>query len=547
MAASVARVAAQVESWISSPSGADASDAVLLARFVRGRDESAFAVLVARYGAMVLQLCRRILGDAHAAEDAFQATFIILARKAGTIKHPDALPGWLHGVARRVALKARTKSAAHSFAHIPREEALLDPHSDPLTQLSARELLDLLDKEVRQLPTSQRSAVVLCCLEGHTLEEAARRLGVSIGSLRGHLERGRRRLHARLARRGIALSAALALVAVSRSVAAPAPLQQSAVRAALSGAGGSAAALAETVLRGMYVAKLTSVAVLVMALTLAASTTVALTYREAEQIPRDTTPDAALAAKATDARQPEALTDAFGDPLPDGAIVRLGTVRFRHGLPITFLAFTADGKRLVSHGVDGVRVWDRNNGKPLAHYAPDSGDFGGAIDLSPDGKLVAVAPGGQSKPLELRDADSGRLVGALPSKNSLHVRFSPDGKRLAAAANYPGGVELWDIATRKQVRAWRADPPQFVEHLVFSADGRRLLTADSDKRLRLWDVETGRQLQAFPYQREHGVLSPDGKVVAALEANEKREPSPGVVEWIAAISLWDATTGKRVR
>jgi RNA polymerase sigma factor (sigma-70 family) len=548
MAASVARVVSQVQRWTCSPTAGDVSDAVLLERFAQGRDESAFAALVVRYGGMVLRLCRRILGDAHTAEDAFQATFVILARKAGTIKHPDALPGWLHGVARRVALKARTKSAGHSLAHIPRQEALLDPHPDPLTQLSARELLDLLDAGVRQLPAPQRSAVVLCCLEGHTQEEAARRLGVTAGSLKGHLERGRRRLQGRLARRGIALSAALALVAISRSVAASAPLQQSAVRAALDRAGGQVAALAESVLRRMYAVKLTSVALLMVTLTLAASTTVALSYRgTTEQTPPDKTPDAALAARATEARRPEAQTDTFGDPLPDGAIARLGTVRFRHGLPITFLAFTADGKRLVSHGGDGVRVWDSKNGKQLAYYAPDGPDFGNAIDLSPDGKVVAVAPGGQSKPLELRDADSGRLLGALPSKNSLRVRFSPDGKRLAVAANYPGGVELWDIATQKQVRAWRADSPQFVEHLVFSADGRRLLTADSDKRLRLWDVETGRQLRGFPYQREPGVLSPDGKFVAVLEANEKREPSPGVAEWVAAISLWDATTGKRVR
>jgi DNA-directed RNA polymerase specialized sigma24 family protein len=135
MAASVEHVFAEIQRWTSSRL-ADSSDAVLLERFVQGRDEAAFAALVARHGAMVLRSCRRVLGDAHEAEDAFQATFLILARKAPTLRRPDALPGFLHSVARRAALKARGRSAVRcSQTQLP--ETLSDPRSDPLTRLTA--------------------------------------------------------------------------------------------------------------------------------------------------------------------------------------------------------------------------------------------------------------------------------------------------------------------------------------------------------------------------------------------------------------------------
>jgi RNA polymerase sigma factor (sigma-70 family) len=193
------------------------TDAALLGRFVRARDGDAFAALVRRHWPMVWRVCRRVLHDAHEAEDAAQAAFLVLARKAAAIHRPDRLAAWLHGTAHHLALNCRTADARRQRreARGPRA-ASAPPPRDPLEQLTARELLAFVDEEVRRLPEVYRLPVILCCLEGHTQEEAARRLGWSPGSVKGRLERGRARLRARLAGRGLGLSAALAAVEVLR-------------------------------------------------------------------------------------------------------------------------------------------------------------------------------------------------------------------------------------------------------------------------------------------------------------------------------------------
>src|SRR5262245_22588398 len=142
-----------------------ASDAALLERFVADRDEAAFAALVHRHGGLVLHVCRRILGNVHDAEDAFQAAFLVLARRADAVHPREALAAWLHGVARRVALKARAALARrrHEIAKLAPQA---QPERDPLTDLSARELLALVDAEVSRLPEAYRLPVILCCLEG---------------------------------------------------------------------------------------------------------------------------------------------------------------------------------------------------------------------------------------------------------------------------------------------------------------------------------------------------------------------------------------------
>jgi RNA polymerase sigma factor (sigma-70 family) len=554
MAASVGYVLAQLQRW-TSPRLDELSDALLLERFRHERDESAFAALVARHGDMVLRCCRRILGDVHEAEDAFQATFLILARKAHLLRQPRALPGFLHSIARRVALKARTKAAScPDNSH--RIERLPDPHPDPLTQLTARELLAVLDEEVTRLPAAQRSAVLLCCLDGHTREEAARILGCSPGSLKGHLERGRRRLQTRLQRRGIALPAALAVATVSRNEAASMLIIQSTVKAALgSSISSPATALAHSVLQAMLWPKLVAVMAVTLTLVLAASATVILIQRGAmTEDPQDKTPVASAAPKDAEASKPQVRTDALGDPLPQGAIARLGTVRFRHGGRIHRMIFSADGKQLLSTGTDGLRVWDIATGKGLKSLTPPGENWGwGTSDFFPDGDRLAVVHGFQSSTIDIWSRRLGKKIDSFGKGNYTRIRISPDGKLAAVAIYDTADIELWDVARRKKLRSWKAHVCQ-IGSLDFSADSQRLLSSGSENVFRLWDVGTGRKLQelANPHNSAQNLtsvpLSPDGSLLAVTEF-EYEEPKKAGAEGTrkTCVSVWDTATGKQLQ
>jgi RNA polymerase sigma factor (sigma-70 family) len=268
----------------------EASDAALLGRFISTQDQRAFAALVERHGPLVFQVCHRAVGDLHETEDAFQAVFLVLARKAATVRPREALPAWLHGVARRVAMKARSRRARRSReVHVadgcPADEPG-DPNLDPPADVASRENLVILDEELDRLADVHRLPVVLCCLEGHSVEEAARSLGWTPGSVKGRLERGRVRLRDQLARRGLALPAVLSAVAATRgaAIAATSRLGSAAVAGALAfgmRAGGAAsttaALLAADTLRDMALGRLRSA--LTVLLAVGALTTGILVYR----------------------------------------------------------------------------------------------------------------------------------------------------------------------------------------------------------------------------------------------------------------------------
>ena len=190
-----------------------APDAELLRRFRADRDADAFESLVNRHGPMVLGLCKRLTRDEHIAEDAFQATFLTLSRRAGAIRQPESLPAWLFGVARRAALKARADARRHERLSAA---DTLRTACDPLDGMTVRELLNAIDEEMARLPLAHRSAVLLCAIEGKSVEQAARQLGATAGSVRGWLQRGRARLRRGLDRRGLALPATLGIIASSR-------------------------------------------------------------------------------------------------------------------------------------------------------------------------------------------------------------------------------------------------------------------------------------------------------------------------------------------
>jgi RNA polymerase sigma factor (sigma-70 family) len=208
---------------------------------VERRDEAAFAALVHRYGPLVLGVCRRVLGHEQDAEDAFQATFLVLARKAGAISKGDSMGGWLYQVACRIARRLKGQQARRRGREREVQEVPA-PEETPLWVW--RDLGVVLDEEVNLLPHKYRLPFILCYLDGKTNEEAARRLACPVGTLASRLAWARERLRVRLTRRGVVLSTGLlvgTLTAYAGPVAVPGLLAETATRTGLRFAAGQAA------------------------------------------------------------------------------------------------------------------------------------------------------------------------------------------------------------------------------------------------------------------------------------------------------------------
>lgn len=269
------------------------TDPQLLDCFLEHRDERAFEALVRRHGPMVLGVCRRVLQNLHDAEDAFQATFLVLARKASTIVPKEMVGNWLYGVAYRTALKARAASAKRKAKERQVTDMPGRDSQEPRVPLW-HELQPLLDQELNHLPDKYRVPVVLCDLEGKTRKEAAEQLGWPEGTLSWRLASAREALAKRLTRHGLVLSAgslALVLSQNTASAAVPLPLVASTVKAAaLSGLGqavtagvisANVAALTEGVLTTMFVAKVKIAAAVLLALTVLGTGVGVVSYQTA--------------------------------------------------------------------------------------------------------------------------------------------------------------------------------------------------------------------------------------------------------------------------
>src|SRR5262245_2202167 len=189
--------------------GSDQGDELLLDRFVAARDEAAFAEIVRRHGPAVLGLCRRALGDEHAAEDAFQATFLVLARKAASVRRGQALAAWLYRVAHRIAAEARASARRRAAREQPLPES-----GSAVEAPSVPDEARLVAEAVARLPERYRAPVVLCYLEGHSNTEAARELGWPVGTVKATLSRARQRLRRWLDARDVALTPGLLAPAV---------------------------------------------------------------------------------------------------------------------------------------------------------------------------------------------------------------------------------------------------------------------------------------------------------------------------------------------
>jgi RNA polymerase sigma factor (sigma-70 family) len=253
-----------------------ATDGQLLEQYLVAENQAAFAALVKRHGPMVHAVCRRVLGNAHDADDAFQAVFIVLMRKARTIMSCESLGGWLHGVAYRTALKARSSAVRRLF--MEKRAAATGTVEDDL-EAGWQDLRPILDQEIARLPENYRLPFVLCYLEGKTNAQAARQLRWPLGTVATRLARAREHLRKGLTRRGAGLAAGLLIATASRTAFAAsvsnglggfttgAAMRAVASKVLFGGtASGRAIALAKGVVQAMWMSKVRSAAIVLVAI-----------------------------------------------------------------------------------------------------------------------------------------------------------------------------------------------------------------------------------------------------------------------------------------
>ncbi len=514
--------------------GREVPDGELVARFVRQGDEAAFEALLRRHGPAVLGVCRRLLRHAQDAEDAFQATFLLLARKAGSLRRQEAVGCWLYGVARRVALKAQARAARQRR----REEQVPErPPGDPLAEISLREAQALLDQELLRLPIALQGPLLLCCLEGLTRDEAAARLGIPVRVLKNRLEEGRHRLRTRLARRGLSLSAVLP----------PACLASEALPPHLLAAGLRAAATAAPL------STLTGVGLKLGTLVVVAGCLLA-----ARLLLGPAAPTRPAVSPEPPVRRP--LADHLGDSLPAGARLRLGTLRHQIGSHYQLLP---DGRTLVTERggrlcwIDLVRgtverAWPLPTGQRLLGL---SGDGGHVVLAEKDAlSLWDSIKGKRLRPLADRVNEPNINPRAWSQPGPGHVTFSPDGRILAGCAVRNGDrqVFVWDAADGKML--WQAEVPHRDRFrnlglsvkwpggspfLQFLPDGKTIVLLDEvNHHLQFRDRASGKVRSVTaglaPLADYHWTASPDGKTFLAVN------PRDGLRSWPPrAGSDWD--------
>ncbi len=385
------------------------NDRELLRRFTVQREEAAFLALLKRHGTVVQRICRRTLPNAHDADDVFQATFLVLLKKAAALRWRDSIAAWLHEVAYRLAVNKKRAGIQRGIKE--RQASIYNSSGDPLNALTVNEAQTILHEELNQLSESLRGPLVLCYLENATQEEAARQLGWSLRTLKRRLQRGRDLLHKRLTRRGLTLSAVLGTVLFAPSPAS-ATLIRSTLAAAVSFTSGKAGTIAAPVavlvqgaLGSMFLTKLKVVAALTVCFVgtglVLNQAWPALSNAEAlitSRIPKTLKPGQsgankekerqAIADEPVKAKGEKPSVDANGNPLPEGAVARLGSISWRHGSSIINSAQSPDGKLLATVSNNSVVVWDLATGRRVHKFVGyDNYSFQNpGLEFSPDGR-----------------------------------------------------------------------------------------------------------------------------------------------------------------
>jgi RNA polymerase sigma factor (sigma-70 family) len=523
-------------------------DGVSLERFTNHADEAAFNALMRRHGPLVWSVSLRGTRHEQDAEDVYQATFLLLARKASSIRKTGSVSSWLYGVAHRLALRARS----HAARHREREHhAVPVRESSGSDDLTVRELREVLDDELAKLPDKYRAPLLLCYFEGMTHEEASRQLGWTPRSVKDRLERGRNRLRVRLAKRGVTLSLTLAgsmLTGGLATATAPPALVVTTLRAAVIFAArrpldgivrAGALGLAAGGLRTMLLAKLYSL-VFVPA--------TVLILGGAGLLIHSATSETLVPVATEPPDDSERMVDRYGDPLPPGAVVRLGTVRYRYNSHGSH--FLPDGKTVVSVVEQDrmvIKLWNARTGRLIREF--DTGlishpQMGTA--LSRDGKRFAVS--GQlhdNAKQEWRgaaavfDLDSGKAIRLIECDAVIWLTMSQDGKTLFTLDG-SGNVLVNDVATGKELIRQQFKPGRLLPGIELSPDGSTILLADRSvpSSFFLWKWQRAEKPREVPVPKRRVAkmtFSPDGKHLAA-----SCEDDPGVL-------LLDADDGKLLR
>jgi RNA polymerase sigma factor (sigma-70 family) len=521
-------------------------DRQLLLQFAAAADHAAFADLVHRHGKLVLGVCHRVLGPGPDLDDAFQATFVVLARKAASIRNQHSLAGWLSSVAYRVASDLRKRRTRRRHHEVGSEAALaLAPQrqgGDPALEVSRREIGPIIDEELERLPATDREALVLCLMQGLSQREAAEQLGWPLGTLKTRLERARQTLRQRLRRRGFALSALALSVVLAEQTASAVPPEL--VRATCEGAlhgGGSAnvTSLADTAVRALAAGKSKTAWLTALGACLL-GTALALTGGG-----QGAPPGQAREAPLPKAVLPNPLPAAV-PTLPAGALAELGRKPYHSGTHILASELSPDGARLATAASRSVTVWDVDSGKVQHRFFFDiSGLYPepDALAFSPDGRLLASRKA--SDRIVVWDLTTGKEWKRFTVRRApvafTFFRFSADGKHLIALV--AEGLVWLNLATGATERTLRVHAQQL------TADDRTFAAVDQRKGIiRIGATATGKVAHTLPVVVEPGLFHrgvlflPDGVTLAALHQRKTpKEDGPKEVQF------WNTATGQRLK
>jgi RNA polymerase sigma factor (sigma-70 family) len=562
-------------------------DAELLRRFAMARDEAAFATIVRRHGPMVHRICRQLLRESHDAEDAFQATFLVLVRKALSIRRHELLANWLYGVARRVALRARSTMVRFRTHTDPR----IEPAADDMTsEPGVREMWSIVHEEVARLPTKYRVPVVLCYLEGKAHDEAAALLRWPKGTVAGRLARARDLLHTRLVRRGVVIPAG-GLAVLIWADAAPAAFPSAILHTTVVAAAAYAAtpesgalisqtviSLTEGIMKAMFINKVKNVILfggLALLFAAASAGLIAATASHRAETSRGSMAQAGPrnGSDASSGERRGEKSDAESKPMgsssrpetssgsgskePESpkkeADTIVTTLQAVNGA--TVAGFSPDGKSLLVTSDAGPELYEiatgnrtfRLKANPASVFLPGEGVLApdgntivavsGSTTGRINGAMVATLDGSEverfiSWPCQMIDPDTGKFEGVGTSL----ARFSADGHS-AAIWTTDGKITIWDLATGKSGTAIEVGTHQD-RGMAIAPDGKQVAAfkLGREPRLKVWDAATGKEILSLesvePRFDVGGDLqfSPDGKTLMSVA--------------MKTLTLWDIKTGK---